>query len=218
MAITAKSDRNLPVTVDVSALHVIARQIGATDKQYRAAYSRALQRTAVTLRRQMLSEMKTALAPRRSDTLRRRVLSFRVSRTAALPILRLWFGLNALRVSELKGRIRGRIRPRHTRRDKQTGRFIRARRQAENAGFDPAGNLLMPQTFEHGEVARSARDNRRTVVIRDPATRRFSEAKVDISEPMLGFIEGRAFNDALEIFMRHFTTDLKGRVKANIKR
>ena len=60
------------------------------------------------------------------------------------------------------------------------------------------------------------RENRRTVVIRDPDTRRTREAEVDIYEPMLNYIEDNAFAEAMEIFMHHFETDLRGRVKARI--
>jgi hypothetical protein len=36
---------------------------------------------------------------------------------------------------------------------------------------------------------------------------------VDIYEPMLNYIEDNAFAEAMEIFMHHFETDLRGRVK-----
>lgn len=216
MSRKARLSRNLPVDIDTKALLNIARQAGATHKQFMTAYSRALKRTAVTLRKRAMSDLKTGLAPRNLSTVRRRILTFRLSRTTEPDIFRLWFGLNTIRVSDLKGRIRGRIRPRHTRRDKKTGRFICARRQAENPGFDPAGSLLKPLSFEHGEVARAGRDHRRTVVILDQTFRRLRPAEVDISEPVLNYIEDHAFAEAMEIFMHHFTADIKGRVKAGI--
>jgi hypothetical protein len=78
-----------------------------------------------------------------------------IASQSQLDNFRLWFGLNAIKVKDLKGRINGRVRPHHTRRDKSTGRFIKARRQAENAGF-LKGSLLSPRTFENGEVAAPA--------------------------------------------------------------
>lgn len=218
MARESRLRRDLPVDIDVDAIWRIAEHIGATHKQFQAAYSRALKRTAATLRKKAMADLKDGLAPRSLDLVRRRLLSFRLDRASQskLDNFRLWFGLNAIKVKDLKGRINGRVRPRHSRRDRSTGRFIKARRQADNAGFTPKGSMLSPRTFENGEVARSRRENRRTVIIRDPDTRRTREAEVDIYEPMLNYIEDNAFAEAMEIFMHHFETDLRGRVKARI--
>lgn len=216
MARESRLRRDLPVDIDVDAIWRIAESLGATMHQYRLAYSRALKRTAASLRRKALADLKDGLAPRNMEMVRKRLLSFRTTRGAALDEARIWFGLNAIKVKDLKGRINGRLRPHHTRRDKSTGRFIKARRQTENAGFTPKGSLLSPRTFENGEVARSHRENRRTVVIRDPQTRRAREAEVDIYEPMLNYIEDNAFVECLEIFMHHFESDLRSRVKHKI--
>jgi hypothetical protein len=216
MARESRLRRDLPVDIDVNAIWRIAENIGATQKQFRAAYSRALRRTAATLRKKAMADLKGGLAPRSMNLVRRRLLSFRLDRGSQLDNFRLWFGLNAIKVKDLKGRISGRVRPHHNRRDKSTGRYIKARRQTQDAGFAPKGNLLASQTFTNGEVARSRRDNRRTVVIRDPDTRRTREAEVDIYEPMLNYVEDNAFAEAMDIFMRHFESDIRGRVKAKI--
>ncbi|MBZ6390647.1 MAG: hypothetical protein LBE90_09090 [Pantoea dispersa] len=218
MARESRLRRDLPVDIDVSAIWRIAENVGATQKQFRAAYSRALQRTAATLRKKALADLRDGLAPRRMDMVRRRLLAFRLQRSeqSMLDNFRLWFGLNAIRVGDLKGRVKGRIRPHHERRDKSTGRFIKARRQAAAAGFTPKGSLLSARTYDNGEVARSRRENRRTVVIRDKETRRTREAEIDIYEPMLNYVEDNAFAEVVEIFMHHFRTDIRGRVKAKI--
>lgn len=216
MARESRLRRDLPVDIDVDAIWRIAEHIGATQKQFRAAYSRALRRTAATLRKKAMADLKDGLAPRSLNMVRRRLLSFRLNRGSQLDNFRLWFGLNAIKVKDLKGRISGRVRPHHSRRDKNTGRYIKARRQADEAGFAPKGNMLAARTFQNEEVARSRRDNRRTVVIRDPKTRRTREAEVDIYEPMLNYIEDNAFAEAIEIFMHHFQSDIRGRVKAKI--
>ncbi|EMF6669781.1 hypothetical protein RGI97_002806 [Serratia marcescens] len=216
MARESRLRRDLPVDIDVNAIWRIAKSIGATQKQFRAAYSRALRRTAATLRKKAMADLRDGLAPRSMNLVRRRLLSFRLDRGAQLDNFRLWFGLNAIKVKDLKGRISGRIRPHHSRRDKSTGRYIKARRQAQDAGFIPKGNLLGSQIFTNGEIARSRRDNRRTVVIRDPETRRTREAEVDIYEPMLNYVEDNAFAEAMDIFMHHFESDIRGRVKMKI--
>ena len=53
-------------------------------------------------------------------------------------------------------------------------------------------------------------------MIRDPQTRRTREAEVDIYEPMLNYVEDNAFAEAIDIFMHHFESDIRGRVKAKI--
>lgn len=216
MARESRLRRDLPVDVDVNAIWRIAESLGATMHQYRLAYSRALKRTAATLRKKALADLKDGLAPRSMEMVRRRLLSFRTTRGAALDEARFWFGLNAIRVKDLKGRISGRIRPHHTLRDRSTGRFIKARRQAQAVGFTPKGNLLSPMTFPDGEVIRSRREGRRTVAIRDPGTRRTREAEVDIYEPMLNYVEDNAFAECLDIFMHHFEDDIRRRVKHKI--
>jgi hypothetical protein len=149
--------------------------------------------------------------------MRKRLLSFRISRGSLLDEAKIWFGLNDIKVKDLKGRIRGRMRPHHNVRDSTTGRYIKARRRkASEAGFDPKGSMLASQTFENGEVSRSKRENRRTIVIRDPDTRRTKEAEIAIYEPMLDYVEDHAFADVMAIFMHHFQSDLKGRIKAKI--
>lgn len=218
MARESRLRRDLPVDIDVTAIWRIAEKIGATQKQFRAAYSRALQRTGATLRKRALADLKDGLAPRSMNMVRRRLLSFRIqpASNSTLDNFRLWFGLNAVKVKDLKGKISGRLRPHHDRRDKNTGRFIKSRRRASTVGFTPKGNLLSARTFENGEVARSRRDNRRTIVIRDPETRRTRDAEIDIYEPMLNYVEDNAFAEVMEIFMHHFESDLRGRVKAKI--
>ncbi|WP_162287008.1 hypothetical protein [Pantoea stewartii] len=218
MAREKRLQRNLPVDIDVDAIWKIAEKIGATQKQFRAAYSRALNRTAATLRKKAMADLKDGLAPRSMNLVRRRLLSFRISRAekSKLDTFRLWFGLNAIKVKDLKGKISGRMRRRHKKRDRKTGRFAKSRRKVQQVGFIPKGSLLSPQTFPNGEVARSQNGNRRTLVIRDPQTRRTREAEVDIYEPMLNYVEDNAFAEALEIFMHHFESDVRGRVKAKV--
>lgn len=217
MARDSRLRRDMLVDIDTGALWKIADAAGATHKQYRNAYSRALKRTAVTLRKQALADLKTGLAPRSLAMVRKRLLSFRISRGAMLDEAKLWFGLNAIKVKDLKGRVRGRIRPHHDRRDPTTGRYIAGRRKSTGeAGFDPKGSMLQAKNFTNGEVARSRRENRRTVVIRDPVTRRAKEAEIDIYAPMLDYVEDNAFADVMAIFMHHFQSDIKGRVKAKI--
>ncbi|WP_337047266.1 hypothetical protein [Serratia liquefaciens] len=216
MARASRLRRDLPFDIDLQVLQRIAISAGANHTQYMRAYSRALNRTMTTLKKRVVGDMKAGIAPRNLSLIRKRLLSFRLTRGAQLDEGKLWFGLNAIKVKDLKGRVKGRIRPHHDRRDPQTGRFIAARRRASaEVGFEPKGELLTAKNFPDGEVGRT-RAGRRTVLIRDPQTRRAKEAEVDIYAPMLDYIEDNAFSDVARIFFHHFETDLKGRVKMRI--
>ena len=75
MARESRLRRDLPVDIDVDAIWRIAEHIGATHKQFRAAYSRALKRTAATLRKKAMADLKDGLAARSLDLVRRHLLS-----------------------------------------------------------------------------------------------------------------------------------------------
>ncbi len=217
MARESRLRRDLPIDIDIDVLTGIALVAGATHTQYLTAYSRALKRTAATVFKRARGDMKTNLGVRSDTLLRKRLLSFRLVRGASLDEGRLWFGLNAIKVKDLQGRIRGRLRPHHDLRDPRTGRFAPSRRRKRTAPtFDPAGKLLTVTTYEGGEVIRSKREGRRTIAVRDPVTRRTKEAEVDIYAPMLDYIEDNAFDDVAAIFYRHFQSDIKGRVKMRL--
>lgn len=62
MARESRLRRDLPVDIDVDAIWRIAEHIGATHKQFRTAYSRALKRTAATLRKKAMADLKDGLA------------------------------------------------------------------------------------------------------------------------------------------------------------
>ena len=100
MARESRLRRDLPVDIDVDAIWRIAEHIGATHKQFRAAYSRALKRTAATLRKKTMADLKDGLAPRSLDLVRRRLLSFRLDRASQsqLDNFRLWFKLLTIKI------------------------------------------------------------------------------------------------------------------------
>ncbi|VTP62161.1 Uncharacterised protein [Serratia rubidaea] len=125
MARTTRLRRDLPIDIDTMVLRDIALAVGATHKQYMTAYSRALKRTAATMRKRAMADIKDGLAPRSMAMVRKRLLSFRVSRGSLLDEGRLWFGLNAIKVKDLKGRINGRMRPHHTAVTRKPGVMLR---------------------------------------------------------------------------------------------
>ena len=214
--------RNLLFDIDVEELRDIAAQDGATQHQFRLAYSRALKRTASKMRMKALAELKTGLAPRKMDTLDRRLFSTRITRGNAMDEALLWFGLNAIKIKDLRGRIRGQRVRRHDLRDPVTGRFIkenrvrRRRRKASEPVFEPNGSFLSPAAYENGLVIRSRKENRRTIIIKNPETGRVREAEAGIYASTMDYVEDVAFAECLEIFMKEFESDIRRRAKYGI--
>ncbi|MHA0279659.1 hypothetical protein ACXZA4_24140 [Escherichia coli] len=222
MARASRIRRNLLFDIDVEELRDIAAQAGATQHQFRLAYSRALKRTASKMRMKALAELKTGLAPRKMDMLRRRLFSTRITRGNAMDEARFWFGLNAIKIKDLRGRIRGRRVRHHDLRDPVTGRFIkenrarRRRRKASDPVFEPNGSFLSPATYENGLVIRSRKENRRTIIIKNPETGRIREAEANIYARTMDYVEDVAFAECLEIFMKEFESDIRRRAKYGI--
>lgn len=221
MARASRIRRNLLFDIDVDELRDIATQAGATQHQFRLSYSRALKRTASKMRMKALAELKTGLAPRKMDTLDRRLFSTRITRGNAMDEAHLWFGLNAIKIKDLRGRIRGQRVRRHDLRDPVTGRFIkenraRRRRKASDPVFEPNGSFLSPAAYENGLVMRSRKGNRRTIFIKNPETGRVREAEAGIYARTMDYVEDVAFAECLEIFMKEFESDIRRRAKYGI--
>lgn len=211
--------RNLLFDIDVDDLRKIADQAGATQYQLRLAYSRALKRTASKMRMKALAELKTGLAPRKMDHFRRRIFTSFITRGNAPDEARFWFGLNAVRLKDLRGRIRGKMAKRHDLRDPKTGRFIRAkrkRRKSQAPSFDPAGSFLDSTRYDNGIVTRTRRDKRRTIYIKNQDTGRFREAEISIYASAMDYVEDVAFAECLDIFMKEFASDIRRRAKYGI--
>ncbi|WP_369790182.1 hypothetical protein [Rouxiella sp. WC2420] len=77
------------------------------------------------------------------------------------------FGLNAVKIKDFKGRVRGLVRPHHDQRSTVTGRFTSSQRKASESGFEPKGNLLSSQSFIHGEFGRTW-NGKKTLLICNP--------------------------------------------------
>ncbi|BBG61684.1 hypothetical protein NVI2019_PEGOAJLN_01215 [Providencia alcalifaciens] len=210
------TSRHLLFDIDVDALRQIVEQVGATQHQYRLAYSRALKRTASKIRQQSSALLKSGLAPRKMKELQRRFFARRIKRGAGLDEMSFWFGLNAIKVTRLRGRSVGKIPPRHRRRDKRTGRFIpAAQRRQYVARFEPKGQRLLSQSYPYGVVGRT-RQGQRTIKVRDPLTRRWREALIDIAPALHDHLEDTLFAECVAVFMKEFESDIRRRVKHNI--
>lgn len=189
--------------IDVEELEAVQNILGATESQVKAAYNRALSRTARTVRSLANKEIRDSMQVKNLKAIRKRFQNFRLrspSKQKKLDELRLWFGLNDMSVGYLRGRIR------------RNG----SKRSPNGATFTPKGKMN-PQTYEQGFIAN--RYNRRSIFTRTTDNRYpIKEARVPISEALQVTIEDEIFERLPEIFLKHFETDLKGRVKMGLNR
>lgn len=193
---------------DLDELQGIARQAGATKKQMEMAYSRALSRTAVTLKKEAMKLMRDGLSLKSNAQLRKRLLSLRNStKGTAVDEFKIWFGLNRIKIKDLRGRIRGDILPRHSVRGSD-GRFVPVPVR-EPVSFTPKGSMLSPRRWPDGRVALD-RKGQKTIRVQ----RR--DAEIDVYDALSTQIEDDIFPRAVEIFLNHFRDDLRGRVAVGI--
>lgn len=190
-----KPNQNLMFDIDLDDLKAIQLLVGATNKEMLKAYNRALSRTAVTIRKLSTKMLKDSLQARNAALLRRRLKQFKVKQSGkGLDELKLWFGLNDLPASSLKGRSR------------RKG----SKKKPNGAVFIPASPLLKPVHAEKGFVAKIK--GPRSVFTRNGKERwDISEVMVNI-EPVQEAIEDDIFVQLPQIFLKHFETDLRGRV------
>lgn len=198
-------------TFDLDVLQRITAGANASKKQMEMAYSRALSRTVITLRKQALALIKQGLSPKGLDRVRRRMLAIRRSgKGTDVDEFKMWLGLNPIKVKYLNGRIKGKPLPHHAYRDAR-GRYADNPQPAPAPEFMPKGAMLSPVTYPGGKV-RPDRTGRTTIV-----TAEGRDAEVDIYDALHTRIEDEIFTEAVAIFMHHFETDLRGRVNANIR-
>lgn len=117
--------RNLVVDIDEDEVLKIIAKLGGSKSQIRKAWGVALKRAASALRMKAMAEFKKQVAPRSQKMIKKRVLhNFIIRRNGdEFDEAKVWFGLNAIKVRDLRGRISGGRRgERHQLRDER-GRF-----------------------------------------------------------------------------------------------
>ncbi|WP_459781269.1 phage tail protein [Photobacterium sp. R1] len=189
--------QQLLFNIDLDELAAIQQIVGATESQVKVAYNRALSRTARTVRSLANKKIRDDLQVKSLKAIRKRFQQFRLrspSKQKKLDELRLWFGLNEMPVGYLRGRI------------KRKG----TRRNPLGAVFTPKGKM-QAQHYEQGFIVN--RYNRRSIFTRKGESRfPIQEARVPVSDALHTTIEDEIFDQLPDIFLRHFETDLKGRV------
>ncbi len=168
---------------DERELRRIAAEFEASEKDLRNAYSRALRRTASTMKTRARKGLRTELHLRTAGELRRRLQGFRFQRDGAMGSVRMWFGLNDMRVSAFKGR---------------------ASKTATGASF--AG-----QDFASGFVGKN-RKGRPTVLQRVGAKAYpIKEAVMPIEDKAQTFIEDEVFDEVEDVFFHYFRAEVRAR-------
>ncbi len=166
----------------------LQRELGASDRQVRLAFNRALNRTVSRLRMLSSKGLQSELGLRRAAAMRRRLKSIRVRGAGGMTEARLWYGLNNLPVSEFKGR---------------------ARRTPQGASFQ--GGPVRGD-FSGAFVAKPGGAGRRSIFRRVKAVRLpISEETLAIKDKADTFVEDQVFDQLEDILWREFRRDLEAR-------
>ncbi|MEB8638654.1 hypothetical protein P2G74_01535 [Cronobacter muytjensii] len=200
------------ITVDLSAMRELQASVGATESQFKGAFNKALKQTAARLYRESVALMLGAVDAKGKKSLGNRVGSF-VERAVGGNDAghgKIWFGLNDMPVSSLKGSLRN---PRKIVRQRDAkGRFIK-QRGARGATFVPRSSLLAPVSFPESFVATVR--GKKSIWIRQGGF--IAEAKIPVYEAMTREIAREISPRAGELLLSYFETDLRGRVAGGVK-
>ncbi|EGX6617173.1 hypothetical protein NKL93_001091 [Salmonella enterica] len=200
--------------IDFSDLDNIRESAGATKSQMIGAFNRALKRTAAKLKRESVAMMIGEVAIKGKP--KKRVKSFveNAGNEGLDPGTgKIWFGLNDVQISGLKGRMKyPRGIPVDDRERDSRGRFVKEN-GSRGATFIPASKNLHPTTFLNSFVGTVR--GRKSIWIRSSGGH-VNEAKLPIYEPMLSGV-GAISAEAGEMLMKYYEQDLRGRVAGGVK-
>ncbi|MCS6257462.1 hypothetical protein [Shewanella baltica] len=192
------NQQSLLFDIDPSQLEGVQLMLGATEKEMMAAYNRAITRTSVTMKAQGARLMRDGMDAKSLKEMRKRMqahkYAFKLGKTGgSLDELKLWFGLNDMSVGRLKGRISR----------------LGSKKSPAGAAFN--SSKLGRKEFGDGFVTRLR--GKRSIFARKGAARfPVSEAKMAVADPVQVKLEDEIFASLPEVFMQHYTTDMKGRV------
>ncbi len=191
------SNPYLTFDIDLDELDAIRAQLSATEHQLKAAYNRAISRTQQTMQKRSRKLLANSLGAKSAKRVQRRMQTFKLKRAGKnqLTDLKMWFGLNDVAPNNLKGRITA--------------------KQGEGATF--SSPKLGSHKFNNGFVF--TRGGQRYLFERFGKDKnKIRSVKIAVSERLKSRIEDESFHDLPEVFMSHFETDLKGRVKTGLNK
>ncbi|QYJ72446.1 hypothetical protein K0H59_05160 [Shewanella sp. FJAT-51649] len=192
------NQQSLLFDIDPSELESVQLMLGGTEKEMLAAYNRAIARTSVTMKSRGSKLMRDGMDAKGLKEVRKRMQAyksaFKLGQTSEkLDELKLWFGLNDMSIGRLKGRLSR----------------LGSKRSPAGAAF--TSKTLGQQKYEDGFLGRVR--GKRSIFARKGAARfPIREKKVAVSDPLHARLEDDIFSELPEVFMQHFTTDMKGRV------
>lgn len=192
------NQQSLLFDIDPSELESVQLMLGGTEKELLAAYNRAIARTSVTMKSRGSKLMRDGMDAKGLKEVRKRMQAyksaFKLGQTSEkLDELKLWFGLNDMSIGRLKGRLSR----------------LGSKRSPAGAAF--TSKTLGQQKYEDGFLGRVR--GKRSIFARKGAARfPIREKKVAVSDQLHTKLEDDIFSELPEVFMQHFTTDMKGRV------
>lgn len=169
--------------IDYDQIVKLQDELGASEKQIAQAFSRALNRTAGTLRRMSSKGLKDELQLRNAKELRKRLRTIQLRKGKLLDAIKLWYGTNDMPASAFKGR------PKKTR----NGVSFR--------GYDFPGAFLAKGKDGKQRIFRRIRDERLPI----------AEQTLPVKDQMDVYLEDEIFDKVDEIFFKHFAADLRAR-------
>lgn len=176
--------------IDGKQITALINELGLTERQAKAAMSRAVRRAAATLRRRAEKSLKSELDIRKMNYLRARLKSLRLQRTG-FEGLRMWFGENDMPMSALRGRV--------------TKTADGARFAGKAGTRDVEGGFISKAKFG------------RTIFKRVGAKRLpIEEQRVPVKEQMDALIEGELFAGVLELIWKNFERDMLARARHGV--
>ena len=182
----------LTFDIDLDELDAIRAQLSATEHQLKAAYGRALSRTQVTMQARSRKLLADSLGAKSAKRVQRRMQTFKLRRSKKnqLTDLKLWFGLNDIGPHNLKGRMTA----------------------VRGAGADFRSAKVGSHHFDRGFIFErsGSRYLYERIGKKDGSIR---SVKIAVAKGLQERIEDESFDDLPEVFMAHFETDLKSRVK-----
>lgn len=179
--------------IDAQQIKSLIDELNVTEKQAKFALSRALGRTAGTLRKLSQAGLKSELDIKKVSYIRKRLKTIKFG-GAGFSGMKLWYGLNDMPVSTLRGSISG----------GHTG----------GASFSgKAGQKAFPKGF----VTKSQRGYGRTILMRKGKARfPLEEAAMPVKDRMDVFVEDQIFVQVEDIFWKHFVRDMTARSKFGV--
>lgn len=202
--------------IDISTLQAYRHYVGATEAQMTAAFNKALRQIENRLYKASVALMVKTVGLKDRDVTKKRIrraVKKLGASSSSTGTARIWFGLNDVPVSKVRGTMknpRG-VRPQNRKRD-ALGRFVRMK-GARGATFTPKSPNLVAVTFLNSFVA--TRQKKRTIWVRN-SSGYFHEARIAIYQPMVDAIDQDIFDHAGDMLMEAYKKDLAGRVKGNV--